>query len=199
MWLLSLLLLALSSLATHSRRPIESFRVISYTRCMPLILYPSTHSQPSCTPFSYERPTRHSRWRRSGVSPRMINSFTCFGRSSRVMERTCVAESFFQPPKPLNSGRLQIGPFSPQHILRHPIPPELRAVVLIKDANTRSWQFNLYGLLFSTMPIPRSSSKSIQGRRGFYHRTQCYCSPLEWFGCFTRRVFISPKGHIWRR
>jgi len=42
----------------------------------------------------------------------------------------------------------QIGPFSPQHILKHPIPPELRAVVLVKDANTRSWQFNLYALLF---------------------------------------------------
>ncbi|KAF9643041.1 hypothetical protein BDM02DRAFT_3104939 [Thelephora ganbajun] len=37
-----------------------------------------------------------------------------------------------------------IGPFSPQHILKHPIPTELRAVVLVKDANTRSWQFNLY-------------------------------------------------------
>lgn len=38
-----------------------------------------------------------------------------------------------------------IGPFSPQHILNHPIPPELRAVVLAKDANARSWQFNLAG------------------------------------------------------
>lgn len=38
-----------------------------------------------------------------------------------------------------------IGPFSPQHILKHPIPPELRAVVLAKDGNTRSWQFNLVG------------------------------------------------------
>lgn len=45
--------------------------------------------------------------------------------------------------KPLNGGRPQIGPFSPQHILKHPIPPELRAVALVKDANIRSWQFNL--------------------------------------------------------
>ena len=51
------------------------------------------------------------------------------------------------PPNPLNACGSQIGPFSPQHILKHPIPPELRAVVLVKDANTRSWQFNLYGLL----------------------------------------------------
>jgi hypothetical protein len=45
---------------------------------------------------------------------------------------------------PLNQST-QIGPFSPHHILKHSIPPELRAVVLVKDANTRSWQFNLYG------------------------------------------------------
>ena len=62
-----------------------------------------------------------------------------------------------KPAKPLNTGRLQIGPFSPQHILKHPIPPELRAVVLVKDANTRSWQFNLYGLFFfSSLPTPCS-------------------------------------------
>ena len=79
-----------SSLVAYFRQPIESFRVISYFRCMPLILYPSTHSRPSCTPFSYERPTGRSRWRRAGVSPRMINSFMFFGRFSRVMERTCV-------------------------------------------------------------------------------------------------------------
>lgn len=32
--------------------------------------------------------------------------------------------------------------------MNHTMPPELRAVVLAKDANTRSWQFNLYDLLF---------------------------------------------------
>ena len=55
----------------------------------------------------------------------------------------------FHPPRKPNSGRPQIGPFSPQHILKHPIPPELRAVVLVKDANTRSWKFSLYVLLSS--------------------------------------------------
>ena len=44
----------------------------------------------------------------------------------------------------------QIGPFSPQHILKHPIPPELRAVALVRDANTRSWHFNLYGSIFQS-------------------------------------------------
>lgn len=89
--MLSSLLLPLPSLVVHSRRPIGSFPVISYTRCTPLTLYPSTHSQPSCTPFSYGRPTGHSRWREVAVSPTMINSFTYSGRSSRAMERTCVA------------------------------------------------------------------------------------------------------------
>ena len=71
----------------RSRRPIGSFRVISCTLCMPLTLYPSTHSLPSYTPFSCERPTRHSRWREMAVLWGMTNLSTSFGRSSKVMEK----------------------------------------------------------------------------------------------------------------
>ena len=71
----------------RSRRVTGSFRAISCTPCTPPTLYPSTHSQPSYTPFSSGRPTRHSRWRGMGVSQRMTNLSTFFGRSSKVMER----------------------------------------------------------------------------------------------------------------
>ena len=70
-----------------SRRPKGSSRVSSSTPCTPPTLYPSTHSQPSYTPFSCERPTRRSRWKRMAVSRGMTNLSTSFGRSSKVMER----------------------------------------------------------------------------------------------------------------
>jgi len=70
-----------------SRPPTGFFRVISYTLCTPHTLFPSTHSQPSCTPFSCERPTRRSRWKGMGASQRMISSSTYSGRSSKVMGR----------------------------------------------------------------------------------------------------------------
>ena len=73
------------------------------------------------------------------------------------------------PRQTTDSGELQIGPFSPQHILRHPIPPELRAVVLVKDANTRSWQFNLYGLFSTRSTI---CSPCTQCRAGDDHTTE---------------------------
>ena len=83
-------------------------------------------------------------------------------------------ESLSLPADSLKRVGSQIGPFSPQHILKHPIPPELRAVVLVKDANTRSWQFNLYGFPYPNRINPPLMTHSVQIRRGFHDRSRVH-------------------------